>query len=796
MDLISFKHIKLFKSSVSPRSPLPDDGAAASDHPARRLDNPFFYIVLTALVVSYFASYIPSRSLPEFGAGDLATSDVVAPADLTLEDTETTEARRLAAAEAVLPAYAFDPNVFPNIEDKVRQFFSGGREWLKTAAPAKDYALIQKTITDRFGVDLTQGDIAALEKAGFGTDLESLLLELMEKHSRQGIILSKSLFINREPERGFTLVRGGAEGERTVRASEILEVREVKERFVVEINALDLPARKKGILISLAYGFVLPNVAFNKLETEARREKARIGATPAFFSVRSGRVLARKGDEVTPDAAKLIRAINAGIGRNRTWMPAFLGSFLLFVLLLLTIWFYLKSLGPARTALKHLLMTGLTLILSVLLYKALVFISDTLSQSARFFLFSDATSYKFAFPYQFGVILFAFLTTNIVGLIYAVLNSLLIGYLFDFNYFLMIFSLIGGLAAIYGIKVYGRRKRTATLRSGIFLVAPLNLFVVLTFHLIRPHGGSGALAADLVMGVLGGLLSAALAFVLLPVYENVFRFVTQSKLLELTNSESEIFHEMAVDAPGTYHHSLIVATLAEKAAEAIGADALLVKAGALYHDLGKIKMPEYFIENKTRKSDAHKDLKPSMSTLVIINHVKEGVELARKEKLPAEIREIIEQHHGNSLVRYFYLKAKEKTDPDMGQVGEETYRYPGPRPQTKEAALVMLADSAEAASKSLKAPREDNLKRVIRDIFDNYLQDGQLDDCSFSLKEMRTVAASFLATLLTVYQPRVEYPGFEFEDRPRKKAEPKADRPPQKDDSDDHDRNHQPPEES
>jgi putative nucleotidyltransferase with HDIG domain len=792
MNLISFKNLKLFKSSAPPRTPLSPNGETESA-PARLRESPFLYIFLTALVLAYFVSYVPSRSLPEFKSGDIATSDVIVPADLTIEDAETTETRRQAAVEAVLPVYVFDPNVFLNIEDKVRQFFLAGRQWLKTAAPAKDYAQIQKTITDKFGIDLTPNDIAALEKAEFGADLESLLLELMEKHSRQGIILSKSLFINREPELGFTFLRGGKDGERTVRSSEILEIKEVKEKFVVEINALDLPPRKKGLLISLAYGFVAPNVTFNKVETEARRDRARAAVASAFFSVKNGKVIARKGDEVTPDAAKVIRAINQSVRRTGAWLSAFLGSFLLFALLLLTIWFYLKSLGTARVALKHFLMIGLTLAISLLLTKALIFVADTLSPSARFFLFSDAESYKFAFPYQFGVILFAFLTTNTVGLIYAILNSLLIGYLFDASYFLMIFSLIGGLAAIYGIKIYQRQKRTATLRAGFFLVAPLNLFVVLTFTLIKPHGAAaGTLAAGFFMGVIGGLLSAALAFVLLPIYENIFRFVTQSKLLELTNSESEIFRQMAIEAPGSYHHALIVASLAEKAAEAIGADALLVKAGALYHDIGKIKMPEYFIENKIRKADAHKALTPSMSTLVIINHVKEGVEIARKEKLPVQIREIIEQHHGNSLVRYFYLKAKEKSDPDMGTIGEETYRYPGPRPQTKEAALVMLADSAEAASKSLKFPKEDNLKRVIRDIFDNYLQDGQLDDCSFSLKELRTVAASFLATLLTVYQPRVDYPGFQFDDRPRKKAE----RPPKKDDNDDHDRNHQPPEES
>jgi putative nucleotidyltransferase with HDIG domain len=170
---------------------------------------------------------------------------------------------------------------------------------------------------------------------------------------------------------------------------------------------------------------------------------------------------------------------------------------------------------------------------------------------------------------------------------------------------------------------------------------------------------------------------------------------------------------------------------------------LCLLLAALYHDIGKSKMPEYFIENRTREFDLHKDLTPSMSTLVIKNHVKEGVELARKLKLPRVLRDIVEQHHGTSLVRFFYNKAKQIYDPEEQTVGEESFRYAGPVPQTKEAGLVMLADSVEAASRSLKSPAKDSLKRLITEIFNSYLQDGQLDDCDFSLRDLRSAAASF-----------------------------------------------------
>ena len=226
------------------------------------------------------------------------------------------------------------------------------------------------------------------------------------------------------------------------------------------------------------------------------------------------------------------------------------------------------------------------------------------------------------------------------------------------------FAFLGGLAAGYGVKLYKRRFRAATLRAGFIVLPAANAFILLAFSLIQGGGDLGGLTAGILMGVVGGASSAVLAFLLLPLVESAFGFVTGSKLLELTNSDLPIFRQLSEEAPGSYHHSLVVASLAEKAAEELGLDTQLAKAGALYHDIGKTKMPEYFIENRSREFDLHKDLTPSMSTLVIKNHVKEGVEIARKLKLPRPLREIIEQHHGNSLVRFFYAKAKQLYDPD------------------------------------------------------------------------------------------------------------------------------------
>lgn len=775
MNFISFRHVKLFKGQKAwpkKNATLPPEKKGPASFWKGLIASPFLYLTLFVLFLAYFLSYTPSRSLPGLEVGEIAPADIVAPLDLTIEDAETTAKRRAQAEEAVLPVYAFDENAFLNTEERIRQFFAFGRERLQGSVSSSKSTELQKAIAENFGFELPAGELTTLVQANFSAELEETLISLIGKVSSPGIILSKNLFIRQEPERGFILYRGPG-NEKLTRVEEILEVKEAREKFASETAKLDLPARQKTLLTSLADFFLTPNITYNKVETEARKALARSQVETVFYRIKKGKVIIRKGDEATTETLKWINLVNQSLQGKHAWVRNFVGTGLLFALLFVTLWYYLKSLLKFNLARKIFLMMGTTLLLSLLSYKLSLFLATLLSQQAGFAFLSEIDSYLFAFPYEFGVILFAFLTSNPISLIFAVLNSLLIGYFFQGNFALMLFSFVGGLAAIYGIKYYGKQKRTATLRAGLFVVAPIHVFLILTFELVgetmrRPD----LMATEAVMGVIGGVLSASLAFLLLPLLESVFGFVTQTKLLELSNSDLPIFRQMAMAAPGSYHHSLIVAALAEKAAEEIRLDSMLVKAGALYHDIGKVKRPDYFIENMSRTADVHKDLTPSMSTLVIVNHVKEGVEMARKLKLPQPIRDIIAQHHGSSLVRYFYQKAKERYDPEMQKVGEESYRYPGPPPQSKEAALIMLADSIEAASRSLKTPSRENLKRVITEIFENYLQDGQLNDCDFSLRELRAVAASFHSTLYTIFHPRLGYPGFEFEKRTKKKPGP------------------------
>lgn len=769
MDSFNFKKIHFFKKKngpfITPRNTPSSNSEEKTFSLKKIILSPFFFLIVYALIISYFISYVPSKSLPELEVGQIAPQDIMAPFDITIEDKETTEQRRREAEEAVLPVYTLNKNVILNTEEKIREFFSFGREYLQQKPSQRSHDEFKQIIQERFGLELSLRDISLLWQLGFPPHLEDLLVRLLTKVSASGIIATKNLFIRKEPERGFNLVSG--EREKFTTVDKILDIQEAKEKLSQEIQALELAAKEKYLLQKLSHLFVTPNLTFDKMTTEARRQQARDNISPVFYTIKKGQVIIRQGDEVTAETVKQIKIINQNMQNQSGWWVNFLGTILLFTLLLVILWYYLKSISPKEDTLRLFNLMGTTLVLSIIIYKISVFLAEVFSANASLPFFQHTESYYYAIPIQFGVLLFAFLTRIHTSLVFTVFNSLMIGYFFKFNFDLVLLALLAGFAAIYGIKYYGRQSRTNVFKSGFALIIPINLLVIIILHLAKESLSSWTtISFQLLMGLIGGLLSAVFAYLLLPIFESLFQIVTPARLLELSNSDLPIFRQMALEAPGTYHHSLIVATLAEKAAETLRLDPMLVKTGALYHDIGKLKMPEYFIENKNRGLDLHKDLKPSMSTLVIINHVREGLEKAKKLKLPKKIREIIEQHHGASLVKYFFEKAKEEYDPEMHKIGEENYRYPGPPPKSKEAALVMLADSVEAASRSLKNPSRSNLKNVIEDIINYYLQDGQLDESGFSIKELKIIADSFLDTLDTIYHHRVEYPGFNFERKP------------------------------
>ena len=295
------------------------------------------------------------------------------------------------------------------------------------------------------------------------------------------------------------------------------------------------------------------------------------------------------------------------------------------------------------------------------------------------------------------------------------------------------------------------RKRTQVIQAGIIAGILQLISLILLEHLWINHPQRYLII--LINGALTGIISLGV----LPLFEYMLQTVTNISLLELADSNHPVLQRMVLEAPGTYHHSLIVGNLSDTACVAIGANGLLARIGAYYHDIGKLQKPEYFIENQDIKKNIHDDLTPTMSKLIIMNHIKEGLELAKKYSLSPILWDFIRQHHGNSLVYYFYRRALEGKEENQ-EVSEEGFRYPGPKPNTKETAVVLLADSVEAATRSLKDPTPDKIVETVHKIINNKFIDGQLDECELTLKDIERISSVFSKILNGIYHCRISYP--------------------------------------
>ena len=330
------------------------------------------------------------------------------------------------------------------------------------------------------------------------------------------------------------------------------------------------------------------------------------------------------------------------------------------------------------------------------------------------------------------------------------------------------YSLAGSLAAILAVDRYQFGYRLIIARVGM-VVGAVNLVMVLVLAAVEPaERGVAQVGFDLFCALAGGLLVTAATSFILPILEWLLGITTDIKLLELSNTNLPLLRRLAFEAPGTFQHSLMVANLAKEGCEAIGADPVLAYTSGLYHDVGKVLRPDYFVENQRPGHNRHDKLLPSMSALILINHVKEGVELAREHALPRALRDAIRQHHGTRLIKFFYSRALEQRDPDATDVTEEKYRYPGPRPQNKCMGVLMLADAVEAASRTLAEPTTAKIRGLIRTIADDVLQDGQLDETDLTLSDLRKVAGAFHRVLANIFHQRIDYPGFDFNAAPKR----------------------------
>jgi len=699
---------------------------------------------LTALLAPQFYS-----SKPVYRHGMIVQENVKADRDFLVEDVQSTRLKQLESAAAVRPVYDYDPETAMTIRAKIKQSFA-------LAAGQRETSQVKALLDRSLGVTLSQEEFAYLSAHAFSD-------ELLQRFSRiifafyENTFVTTGPFGNQEREKGITIVNTLTRTEEnTKELSSILLMKDFGPALSKKINASmrnEQPEARRVTFLFLKK-MIAPNLTYNPKATAQKIASARESVKPVYFQVQKNEMIVREGDKIGyPELAKLEAFHKTAAVSNISSLAVLAGIFciVLFLTLLLYFWRTRNWLKTSPRSNVDFLVFAIVALLQILFVKAGIFISVAVN---RAFPSLPVDACYFAIPFAMGAMIIAVLVNRNVAMIMSVLSSFLISLLFEEKILFPLFSFLGSVAASY--HVVNSRQRSTFLKVGVFL-GVVNIAAILSLNLL-----TGRLLDDLIlrlaMGLFGGIITGILVAGLTPVFESLFGFITYIKLLELANLNQPLFQKMIIEAPGTYHHSIIVASLVESAAEAIGANALLAKVSAYYHDIGKLAKPHYYIENQTGYDNRHDKLSPKMSALIIISHVKEGCELAMKAKLGQPIINIIREHHGTSLISYFYDKAKKNKDESIRSLTESDFRYPGPKPQTKEAGLVMLGDVIEASSRTLTNPTPARIRSLVRERIARIYTDGQLDECELTLRNLNTIAETFTRILTGIFHHRVEYP--------------------------------------
>ncbi len=722
----------------------------------------------------------------DYSEGDIVEADIIAPIGLRVPDPETTQQRRDSASTAVLDVYDFDPFAWRTPVMALNSVFGWGREQIEAeralstavqdeagepveaiASPdVPEWGVLtgerREELLDSAasvaGLSLPESFLAGFWDAGFDAETELAAERLLRNHVQHSLVGTTDVtgLGGSQP----IIVRNiGDQQERVLDdLSSVNDLSMAKQRLRRQVaDRLDLDPELQATLADWMERLLRPNLTYNSAETQARKQTAAETVDPVFYQLKRGRTIAREGDPVTERTLREIGALQeqwVGTGSS----TAVGGLLLLAGAAVLSLWRYAahrKRSGRFHRVRRLYLLLLLVLVASVLMTRLFLFVGEAVAGAFPNPPFDSAEAYRFAVPYAAGALVIVLLSDVGAAWIYAAVQAVVIGAMTG-SAPLMIYSLLSAFAAIYGMARFS--ERTAMLRTGV-TVGAMNVVLVVGLALLAQPAPPWTLTSfEMALAAFGGLQVALLALAALPALESAFNTLTDVKLLELSNMNLPLLKQLAVVAPGTYHHSVVIGTLAEKAAESIGANPLFVRVAAYYHDVGKMRQPEYFIENQKDGRNPHEKLSPHMSALVLIRHVKDGVTYAEDAGLPRPLIDVIPQHHGTRMMRYFYERARKQAEQTAETVREEEFRYPGPKPATKEAALIMLADGVEAMSRLISDPTPLALRDMVRKNVRSVLEDGQLDQCDMTLADLARVEQAFLDVLSGMHHQRIEYP--------------------------------------
>jgi len=688
-------------------------------------------------------------SNPQYRHGMIAQENIKADRDFLVEDVNSTRQKRNEAAANVRPIYDYDAEIAITLRTRIKKAFL-------LAAVKPDEPSNKSLIENSLGIPLSQAELSFLRANRFSDDLFQKLSRIISLFY-EGSLISQNPLQKIEREKGITIVNAVTRLEENLKdVSSVFSIKDIDPLLVKKANTIFKADQSEARRFSISFlkKLIEPNLTFNRDATNRKILTTVDDVKPVYFQVQKNEMIVREGEKIGYlELAKLEAFYKTTSDTTLSSFIIILGIFCttLFLTLLLYFWRTRNWLKTSARSNVDFLVFAIVAFLQIFFVKAGIFMSVAIN---RAFPAIPVDACYFAIPFACGAMIIAVLVNRNVALIMSVLTSFLISLLFDEKFFFPLFSFLGSVAASYHI--VNSRQRSTFLKVGVFL-GIMNMAAIVCLNLLTGHVLND-LMIRLAMGFLGGVITGILVAGVTPVFETLFGFITDIKLLELANLNQPLFQRMIIEAPGTYHHSIIVASLVEAAAEAIGANSLLAKVSAYYHDIGKLTKPHYYIENQPGYDNRHDKLSPKMSSLIIISHVKEGCELASRVKLGQPIINIIREHHGTSLVSFFYDKAKKDKDESIRSLTESDFRYPGPKPQTKEAGLVMLGDVIEASSRTLSNPTPARIRSLVRERIERIYMDGQLSDCELTLKNLNTIAETFTRILTGIFHHRVDYP--------------------------------------
>lgn len=731
------------------------------------------YGLVAALLVIFTLLMLPDHTVIRHSlkVGDVAKRNIKAPRDFIIEDTLATETNRRLAADRVLTVYDLDKSLSGKLEASVRNAFSrmrshttlpGSEEMTHVTGPPEPMERrIRKKMWDakpRFethlGITLSDGAFRVLVDEKFSVEISDIIAEVLREILDNGVVANKTLLLE-EMENGILLRTVGTDSEQKVKNLRRFygpDQARTMVRIVGEPLLKDVNYNLLNLIVDLTQRLIRPNISLNRNETEKRIQAAISDVKPVLFQIKAGEMLLREGERVTPIQLVKLKKL-ADKTRKQDLVRKTSADSLLMLLVLVSSYFLClkRPVNQNRNPNKNMLFLAVVLASFLVIAKGTQVLLEHLASGGAYLIPPEFVflGLPIAAASMIVCLFFGMAQALPFSLVTGVLTATVTGSSLPL---LLYFSISGAMGAFW---VRDCRERKVFVKAGWKLgVLHFPIAVGVAFHAesLTVVGLGWGVVFGFTSGIVAGILTAGVA----PLLELLFDYTTDIKLLELANPDQPLLRRLMLEAPGTYNHAMIVGTLAEAAASEIGAHSLLARVGGYYHDIGKLSKPLYFIENQGGGKNRHDKLAPSLSALILITHVKDGVAMAKKHKLGEAIIDIIREHHGQSLIQFFFDKAKNLKG-ETETVNPDDYRYPGPRPQSREAAIVMMADVVEAASRTLDNPTPARIKGLVQKMINKIFSDSQLDECDITLKDLHKIAKSFNQILNGIYHHRIEY---------------------------------------